>query len=81
MSNLRQYCRRRATEADKAGRDWDDSDPQQNAAFRAGMWYAYRDVERLIGNYKPVSPVSENPGEAEFYERIENEIARSTKTH
>ena len=46
---LRAYLRKHCEMADKNARGWQEKYPGcEQAAYRSGMWYAYRDIERML---------------------------------
>ena len=46
---LREYLRQMCVASDKASHEWGAAHPGcHQAAYRNGMWYAYRDIERMM---------------------------------
>ena len=46
---LREYLRQMCAASDKASHEWEAAHPGcSQAAYRNGMWYAYRDIERML---------------------------------
>ena len=46
---LREYLRQMCAASDKASHEWEAAHPGcSQAAYRNGMWYAYRDIERMM---------------------------------
>lgn len=50
IDQLRAFIRTNAALADQSSREWDGADGKQQAAYRAGMWWAFRQVELFIGS-------------------------------
>lgn len=47
IDKLRAFVREEARLSDKSSHEWGTTS-KENEAYRAGMWYAYRQVENLI---------------------------------
>ena len=60
------YLRREATIADASSRQWTDAGGTEQAAFRAGMWAAYHNVEKFVG--APVTTSTPPPAAARLME-------------
>lgn len=45
---LREYLRERCTGEDKSSHEWAKVGAKEQAAYRSGCWYAYRDIERML---------------------------------
>lgn len=48
LEKVRRFADEEARLADKSAHEWSELGPNDQAAYRAGMWFAYRQIQCLL---------------------------------